>query len=72
MGTISIFQAQELLAHEQQIHLNKAEIGCQHALGASFSAKKRISTQCVARVDVCSARKASRLPRIDLKETRFP
>src|SRR5215467_12083139 len=30
----------ELLAHEQQIHFSKAEIGCQHEQCASFSAKK--------------------------------
>src|SRR5215467_4360984 len=45
----------ELLAHEQQIHLNKAEMGCQHEPNASFSAKKpepvnyfpRMDTRCV-------------------------
>ena len=31
----------ELLAHEQQqIHLSKAEMGCQHAPRTTFSAKK--------------------------------
>ena len=38
----------KLLAHEQQIHLSKAKMGCQHAPGAQFLANKRMGTPCVA------------------------
>jgi len=45
----------ELLAHEQQIHLSKAKMGCRHAPGAQFLAKKRMGTPCVAcRVLLCA------------------